>query len=301
MMKLAKSGHVIRPPEEPGSAATKPTAPKRPARPTKIVWDVPAQFEILDDAAVKQAAQEAEKARTREALRTWRFVALAVVAAAALIFFYELAVATANALPPAVELQARCAEIAAQVHRLYDSPRQPLAIDDTQAVLFAQEGSRRVSYDVVVRLRLRVPLYAPANSNGAQAYLQLQRSLADAHTRVLRHGLDQDNPVLRAAVEMPQLLAVTHKVGETIVIKVPLEAERSGWNWKFAPPRLDQRGVSRQLTGDIIRRYQAAPFILFGTPAGREQMRQKISEARRYILAVNAALARRGLAPRANP
>jgi hypothetical protein len=300
MMKLAKSGRVVLPPPEPGSAP-RPPPPKRPPKPVKIVWDVPAQFEILDEAAVQQAAEEAKKARTREALRTWRFVALAVAAVAALIFFSELAAATTNALPPAARLQARSAEIAEQVRRLYDSPRQPLALEGVKPVLFAQEGSRRATYDVVVTLRLRVPLYAPANSNGAQTYLQLQRSLADARARVLRHGLDQDNPALRTAVEMPLLLAVTHKAGEPLVIKVPLEAERSGWTWKFGPPRLDQRNVSRQLTGNMIRHYQPAPFLVFGTPAGREQMRQKITEARRYIQAANTELARRGLSVRAVP
>lgn len=268
------------------------SAPKSAA---KSAWEANPQFEFTDEVAMARAAQEAAVKKRREALRVWRWVGLAVGAVVLVGLANEAVSFLANDLPPTADLNERSSEIAQQVLRIYATPAQPLALDSAQAVLFNHEIARRANYDVAVTLQVRADLYARADSNGAQPYLLLQKSLAEAQAKVLRHSLYLAVPALKRAPELPQLLVLNHRAGEKFTVKVPLAAERSGWHWKFTPVQLNQRRANRKLTGEVIARFSDAPFIVFSTAAEREVMRQKMQAARDYIVAVGAALRSRGL------
>ena len=316
MMKVSAQGEVVVPPEStasrppvplkndapisrPASAsplprpASTPSVPKGPL--PKIVWETNPQFEFTDEIAMQRAVEEAAVKRRREALRVWRIVIAAVVAVLLIGLVNEAVGRLFDKLPPAGLLATRSQETGQLVLRLYDKPEQPLAFESAQAVLFDHEAARRAVYDVVATLRLRAELYARADSNGAQPYLQLQQSLAEARAKVLKHSLFVRVPTLRDAPEMPQLLALTHHAGEKLVVKVPFTATRSGWTWQVGTANLAQRRTDRRLTGEALARFGTEPFIIFSATEGREVMLQKMADARRYIIGVNTELARRGL------
>lgn len=315
MMNVSAKGEVVVPPESTASRPPVPLKSDAPARPAsasplprlasnpsvpkgplpKIVWDENPQFEFTDEIAMQRAVEEAAVKRRREALRVWRIVAAAVVAVLLIGLVNEAVGRLFDKLPPAGLLAARSQETGQLVLRIYDKPEQPLAFESAQAVLFDHEAARRAVYDVVATLRLRAELYARADSNGAQPYLQLQQSLAEARAKVLKHSLFVRVPTLRDAPEMPQLLALTHHAGEKLVVKVPFTATRSGWTWQVGAANLTQRRTDRRLTGEALARFGPEPFIIFSATEGREVMHQKMADARRYIIAVNSELARRGL------
>lgn len=317
MMQVSAKGEVVVPPESTGSRppvplkndapplrppsaspwprlASNPAVPKGPL--PKIVWETNPQFEFTDEIAMQRAVEEAAAKRHREALRVWRIVAAAIVAVLLIGLVNEAVGRLFDKLPSAGLLAARSQETGQLVLRIYDKPEQPLAFESAQAVLFDHEAARRAVYDVVVALRLRADLYARADSNGAQPYLQLQQSLAEARAKVLKHSLFVRGPTLRDAPEMPQLLVLTHHAGEKLVVKVPLTAMRSGWTWQVGAANLAQRRTDRRLTGEALARFGPEPFIIFSATEGREVMLQKMRAARRYIIAVNTELVRRGLA-----
>ncbi|MBI3885425.1 MAG: hypothetical protein HY302_06815 [Opitutae bacterium] len=321
MMQVAANGEVVVPPEEPVAPAPRPadalprpaSAPPLPrppsapplARPAdppggtapapKIAWETRPEFEFTNEAVMRRAAAEAETRKRRDALRVWRFTGLAVLAVALVGAGNEVASRIFNPAPAPALLADRSAEIGRQVLLLTSKPAQPLRLESARPVLFTEEIARRATYDVVVTLRLAADLYARADSNGAQPYLQLRQSLAEARARVLKHGWFAQTPVLREAPELPPLLALTHRAGEKLIVKVPLEAARRGWSWELAPVKIEQRRANRKLTGEVLARFSDSPFIVFGPDTDRELLRQKMAAARRYIIAVNLELARRGL------
>lgn len=245
---------------------------------------------------MRRAAEAAVAAKRKEALRVWRIVGGAVLAVLLVGLANEVGAAFFRGVPPPAQVAASGDDLGRQITRLYDKPAQPLVLESAQPVMFAHSTTRRADYDVVTTLRLRADLYAPAESNGAQPYLQLQQSLAEARAKVLKHSLFSTVPTLRDAPEMPRLLDLTHQAGEKVVVKVPLSATRSGWSWTLAPVKLEQRRANRPLKGEVIARFSETPFIVFNRGSARDIMLQKMQDARRYIIAVNVEFARRGLA-----
>lgn len=324
MMQVSARGEVVVPAEEVGTSpavplpaeptprpASAPPIPPRSASPfvrpasaaplpgkplAKIVWESNPQFEFTNEVAMRRAAEEAVAKKRRDALRVWRIVGASILAVLVIGLANELGSSFLRPLPSAEQLAANSRRIGQEIWRLYDKPTQPLAFDSAQAFLFERAGTRRADFDVVTTLRLRADLYAPADSNGAQPYLMLQRSLAEARAKVLKHSLFIEAPALRDAPEMPRLLAVTHRAGEKLVVKVPLAAQRSGWSWTLAPVKLEQRRANRQLTGEVLAGLGEEPLLVFTTSSDRDIMRQKMQEARRYIIAVNTEMLQRGLA-----
>lgn len=284
------------PPRSASPFARPASAPPLAAKPPKIVWESNPQFEFTNEVAMRRAAEEAVAKKRRDALRVWRIVGASILAVLVIGLANELGAAFLRPLPSAEQLANSSRTIGQEIWRLSDKPAQPLAFGSAQAFLFAGSGTRRAEFDVVTTLRLRADLYAPADSNGAQPYLMLQRSLAEAHAKVLKHSLMVEAPALRAAPEMPLLLAMTHHAGEKLVVKVPLAAQRSGWNWTLAPVDFEQRRASRRLTGEVLANFGESPVLVFTTSSDRDIMRRKMEEARGYIIAVNTEMMKRGLA-----
>lgn len=316
MMQVSAKGEVVVPPEQtatknprpaaapaelprPASASPLPRPASNPSGPQgplpKVTWETNSQFEFTNEVAMRRAAEAAEAAKRKEALRVWRIVGGAVLAVLLIGLANEVGAAFLRAAPSAGHVAASVDDIGRQITQLYDKPAQPLVLESARPVVFEYSTARRADYDVVTTLRLRAELYAPAESNGAQPYLQLQRSLAEARAKVLKHSLFSTVPTLRDAPEMPRLLVVTHHAGEKLVVKVPLSATRSGWSWTLAPVKLEQRRAHRPLHGEVIARFSETPFIVFNRGSARDIMLQKMQDARRYIIAVNGEMVNRGL------
>ncbi len=304
MIEASAQGDVVVPPEKDGWEF--PLQPKgmpsvRPASiprtsSRKGALQTNPQFEFVNEAAMGRAAKEAVVKRRREAMQVWHFIGFAVLLVLGIGIVNEVASYLIDDLPPTDLLAARSSEIGQQVRRLYNLPAQPLGFPTAKTILFDRESARWAAYEVVVTVRLSADLYAQADSNGAQPYLQMQQSLADARIKVLKHGLFLEVPALRETPELPQLLVLTHRAGEKLIVKVPLAAARSRWRWQTGVVDFERRRVNRRLTGEVLANFSAGSYIIFGTPDAREVMRQKMAAARRYIIAVNSEMNRRGLA-----
>ena len=146
-------------------------------------------------------------------------------------------------------------------------------------------------------LRLREPLYGPADSNGAQAYLDLQRAVADAHAHVVRERLFVSHPELGTPAAMPALIATTHRAGERLVVEVPVAAARGLWGWNLDEQERARRVALPTFAGEVLER-QPWPHLVFGRADSRETMRAVLREGRDYVLAAQRALAEQRRGPR---
>lgn len=274
---------------EPAAGPVEPAATSvHPAR--KIDWNATPLIELVDAAAQQRTERETEERRRAEALGLVRLLGWALAGLVAFVLLIEAVQFFANDRPPADQLQAEADRVGAEVLRLVTVPGQPLALAEARAEFFGTPARGRADYDLVVTIELRAPLYAPADSNGVQPYLQLQRSLRDAHTRMLERGLFLRHAELSHPPVLPPVIALTHRAGDRIVCKVPLEAARGAWSWRLVSRLERRRDGGRRFAGEELER-QPATRLIFGAPGTREEMRRLMGEARAYILAVNAALA----------
>jgi hypothetical protein len=140
-------------------------------------------------------------------------------------------------------------------------------------------------YVAEVTLRLRQPLYAPANTNGTDAYRRLQESLQTAQADELKFQLFAAGSGPKAP-ELPLLLQLSHRAGEAFVVRVPFDATRTGWTWRIDPPQLGLRSIDTPFTGYALARYGGSPYLVFGTSESRTDIRQREKLARDYIVAV---------------
>lgn len=281
--------HDSRAPLSP-SALVRPTlsAPADAAVRTTVDWSSVPVVELIDAASQQRAQMEAEANRLREAWSLLRLLGIGLAAVLVAVGAFELGQLFVNGAPRAEHLQAEGERVAATVLRDFAAPAQPLRVQSVRAEQFARPARGRIDYDLLVTLELAAPLHLPAESNGAQAYLQLQRATADAFARVLAHPSLRGQPALQSFPALPPLYAVAHRSGERVVVRVPLEAERRGWRWELRP-RLEQRHASpTTLSGEVLERLPE-PRLIFNTPAGREEMRRRMVEARDYIIRVNHA------------
>lgn len=264
----------------------------------KSIWDEPLpEVELVNAQRLAEIAAEIEARRRRDRIAFWRLLGMAAGAVAAVIVAVEAWQFFGNDRPAPERLEAVAAEAAAQVLARLAAPSQPLALERVETELMAAAGSSRSDYEVVVTVRLRENLFGPADSNGAQPYLQLQRSVREAGDRMRQQRLFLERPDLAAAVELPLLLAPTHRAGERMVVRVPLAAERVGWRWRLEarPERMRPQGPL--FHGRVLADYGREPRLIFGSPEAREKMRPLMNEARRFILAVNSELSARSRRP----
>lgn len=283
---------VIPPPALARPTLSPPPAAPDAAEPKKIDWHTRPIVELIDAASQQRAESEAEAQRLRDAWSLLRLFGFGLVAVVLAVVAFDVVQLLANDVPPAEQLAAEGDRVAATVLRQLAAPAQPQRVQSVRAQLFSRPEKGRADYDLVITLELTAPLHALADSNGAQAYLQLQRALGDAYARVMARPALRTQPALQALPVLPPLFAVTHKRGERTVVRVPLAASRRGLHWELAP-RLEQRHqTTPALTGEILERLPR-PHLVFNTPAGRDEMRRLMGEARDYIVRANKAAATR--------
>jgi hypothetical protein len=256
----------------------------------KIDWHATPQIELFTAADLERVRRETEARRWSDTLGTLRLLGSAVAALALLVLGFELMQRLANRLPSDAALAAHGAQLGAEFLRTYASDAQPLSFGGSAAVRRDSPSATHARYEFTVTLRLREPLYAPAASNGAQAYLDLQRAVADAHGRFVASRRYADFPELANPVELPALLAMTHRAGERLIVRVPVTATRRLFGWRLASDLAAARVLTPAFTGEVLARQPAASLI-FGQTGARDAMRQRQDEARAYVLAVQRALA----------
>lgn len=291
---VPEDARLIGLPEAPRAAAEPAGArPASAAAPARVVdWSAVPEVQLLTAAAAEQARVATEERRWQDAWRILRTLGLVFGLGLALVSGFELAQRALNARPSEARLAALGAAVGAELWREFDSPARPLRFDAAEARLVAELDPRRADYRLTVTLRLREALYAPADSNGAQAYLDLQRAVAEAHDRVLAERLYLEVQGLAAPPQLPALIAPAHRAGERLAVEVPVRATRAVWGWRLEPELARRRVASPVFAGEILAR-QPAPHLIFGTTAAREPMRVLMKEARDYILAVQRAVSLR--------
>lgn len=207
-------------------AGRKPPRPRDAPPPTRARTEEMQRWQALAEMA-KAAAEPAppparvEPSAGRE-LRRWLGWTLGGLAGA--IVAFEAARFLFSDAPPATQLDATVQEAAQRVLTQWRAPAAPWRLEGARAQPVWREGAGTRHYDALVTLRLEAALYAPAVSNGTESYRLLQRSLADARVAARQHGLDVSVPALQDVPELPELLDVTAKEGEKLVVRVPFTA-----------------------------------------------------------------------------
>jgi len=203
--------------------------------------------------------------------------------------------------PSVARLAATAQEAARHVLAEQRSPATPWRLEGARAEPVWRESAGTRHYDAVVTLRLEAALYAPAGSNGTESYRLLQRSLADARVAARRHGLDVAVPALQEAPELPELLDVTRREGERLVVRVPFIARRELWRWELGEPEPLFARSNRRIEGQSLAAWDNKPYLRFDTAAERAAMRQQMQRARDFVLTTNRELLARGLPPANRP
>ena len=171
-----------------------------------------------------------------------------------------------------------------------------------QLTAAAQEGARLVlAQQRSPATPWRLDSARAAASNGTESYRQLQRSLADARVAARQHGLDVSVPALQEVPELPELLDVTAKEGDKLVVRVPFTARRGLWRWQTGAPELIHARANRRLEGQSLTAWGKVPYLRFDTAAERANMRQQMQRARDFVLTTNRELLARGLPPANRP
>lgn len=227
----------------------------------------------------------AETRQWGEALGVGRVLAAAAVIFVLAVAAYQLAQQVLNGAPSETALEELGARAGNEFLRRYSTAAQPLRYDSSRALL--REGLSRGAgrYQFEVTLRLREPLFALADSNGAQAYRDLQRSVFDAQARFVQARLYTAHPELAEPPVLPPLLARTHREGERLTVSLPVEATREVFGWRLKPVWEKARVITPPFQGTVLAQ-QPPAHLMFGTISGRERMVELQEEARDYILAV---------------
>ena len=183
------------------------------------------------------------------------------------------------------ELQAAVNETAKAVLLLETNELCPLAIESAEPILREIMDSRHVRYYAEITLRLRQSLYSPTQSNGTVVYDMLRESLRLAESQELKFnffalGAGPKPPVL------PRLIQLVHRVGERMVVRVPIETERFGWRWRLKPGSLANRAVNRTFSGEILDAFDDVPYLIFGLPSTMPDIRARTKAAQEFITAV---------------
>lgn len=276
------------------ASAPAKTVEKSAAAIAKSLWDEPPpEVELVNAARLAEIAAEIEARRRRDRMAMLKLCAAAAGFVLAVIGLVELWQVFGNGRVSPERLAAEAGAVGLEIVAAHSTAAQPMALDSVRTEERAGARAGRADYDVVVTLRVTENLFAPADSNGAQPYLLLQRSVNEAADRMRRDRLFLDNPGLSDPVRMPRLLALAHRAGERIEVRVPLISERVGFRWRLVPKLAEARRAGAPFGGQILARWADEPYLIFGSSEAREQMRGLMADGRRYVLAVNAELDRR--------
>lgn len=231
---------------------------------------------------VKQKEAVARELSRRRVRRLSRY---ALVAVATLLAVHVAITQFFRRVPTPEALHDYGLVLATEILPLYSNVQQPLLIDRTVILPGVRVGAEHMRYVAEVTLRLRQPLYAPANSNGTDAYRRLQESLQTAQADELKFRLFAAGSSPQAP-ELPLLLQMSHRAGEAFVVRVPFDATRTGWTWRIDAPQLGLRTIDTPFNGYALARYAGSPYLIFGTSESRSDIRQREKLARDYIVAV---------------
>ncbi len=297
----------VRPPVE-----IKPPAPKKPAaekkeraaprkRLTAIADELAAAAAAVAAAAASESGvtttpftvmERVAAAREQRRYTRVRLVKYALIAAAAVVVLHFAVTRVFYRNPTEEALHVHAQAIAQTVVPYYSSRLQPFQFDSAVVTLNEAVDSRHVRYAAEVTLRLRETLYVPAHTNGTAAYRQLQESLQSARAQELKFKLF-DGGEAPELPELPLLIQVSHRAGDTLVVRVPFEARRNGWVWRLGPPVLVNRSVNRRIEGDALLRFEGSPYLVFENSGTLADIRARSRLARTYVIAVSKEVQKR--------
>ena len=232
--------------------------------------------------SLKESAAEAQK---RRRLRRRWLIKHGAGLLVGIGVLYAVAATLLFRAPSDEALAAEAAHTAQLLLPLYSSSAQPLEIASAIPVLSETFNSGYFRYHAEVTLRLRQPLYGPAQTNGTEGYLMLQLSLQGAHERALNAGLFSLNDGPKPP-DLPRLIQLVHAAGEPLVVRVPFEAKKFGWEWRIQPPQLAKRTENGHFDGVPLSHYGDAPYLIFGIPETMPDIRARTDAARTYITTI---------------
>lgn len=269
------------------------SAPKMSAELAEIVAAVTATKPDTTATPFITVMQKQAVAREVRRRARWRFARFGLALVAVALGLHIAVTRFFHRAPAAEALDDYGLVLATDVLPLYSSLHQPLQIDRATIEFSEKVGAQHLRYVAEVTLRLRQPLYVPANTNGTEAYRRLQQSLQTARSEELKFKLFSAVDAPPEAPELPLLLQMSHRAGEAFVVRVPFEAKRAGWRWRIEPPLLALRSVATPFNGAALVRYAGSPYLIFGTSETRAEIRQRERLARDYIIAVTKQVQKR--------
>jgi len=243
----------------------------------------------VTDAPFVTALQREEEAKDRQREARLQLGKMAGVALVALVALHFTITRVVYRVPSPAALEAHVASLSAELLSHYSSARQPLQAGNVNYLLTDRINAHRIRYAASATLQLRKPLYVPASTNGTAAYRQLQESLQSARGRSLKFSLYAPGEGPQPP-ELPLLLQMAHRPGESVIVRVPFEAKRFGWSWRIEPAQIPLRVANRTLVGDSIERYEDAPYLIFGAPGSMAEVRRLIRQARAFIVGVTTSV-----------
>ncbi len=280
----------------------KPARPRDALPPSRAKTEEAQRWQALAEKARAATERPVPVPEVPHAAREPLRLALLVLGAlAAVIVVFEAARFLFSDAPSAAQLEEITRPAAQAVLGQYHSTATPWRVESARAVIAWRESRQVLQGDVVVTLRLQAALFAPLGSNGAESYRQLQRSLADARVAARRHGLDVAVPALRETPVLPELLDATLKEGERLTVRVPFIARRGFWRWQVEPPDVARRRANRPVEGMALAAWGEANYLRFDTAEERKRMRERMQQAREFVLTTNRELLARGLPPANRP
>jgi hypothetical protein len=224
----------------------------------------------------EEMALAARRTRRRNLLR----VVLPLLAGVVALHF--LIIYTVLRAPSAGKLAALAERTAADVLRLYSNPEQPFELSESHAQVQAHLDAATVRSVVTVTLRLREPLYEPADSNGTEVYRSYAAAIAHLEAESARRGLASDGAAHVPPV-LPKILRRTHGAGETLVVSAPALAHRFGWSWNLGTAELEQRRTDRTFAGKILALQGHGPVLLLDSPDTLTRIRELNRLAKEYL------------------
>lgn len=271
------------------SAPNTPVPPPGSGAPKSSIYDeLTAAVSAVEQEVAAQATtfisakqrEEMELATRRENRRTLlRGAALFV---AGLVVLHFLIINTVFREPTSAGLAAVAARAGSEILQLHSSPEQPLELVGSRAVVQERLTSAELRCEVAVTLRLREALVEPADSNGTLLYRSHAAAIPLVEAEAARRGLYPDGKAHVPPV-LPKLLHTTHRSGETIVVRVPVTAQRFGWSWSFNAPEFDRRRASRVLNGAVLSRQGGGPILLLDSPGALAELRELTRLAKDYL------------------
>lgn len=287
---------VVRPPAEKKPPVEKELAAQKPAELSPELAEIVAKITDTKPGTtatpfITVMQKEAVAREVRRRAR-WRWARYAAIAAVAGLLLHVAVTRFFHRTPTQEALDRHAQAIATEVLPLYTSAQQPLLLKAATIKPGGEADARHLHYVVEVTLQLQQPLYVPANTNGTENYRRLQESLQSARAQELKFKLF---PAAGApeAPELPLLIQVVHRAGETFKVRVPFAATRAGWGWHLEPAALKIRGTQTPFHGATLAHYAESSHLVFGTSEGRAEIRRRERLARDYIVAVTREIQKR--------